>query len=83
MRELLPNPMLASFVQFGGITPPALVFITQLDSLQDQGSCHHKPYVIHHLVFLLNPYHHQQLQLQVLEILGWLPRHVGLLSSIL
>jgi hypothetical protein len=82
MRELLPNPMLASFVQFGGITTPTWVFITQLDSLQHQGSFHHKPYVIHHLVFL-NPYHHQQLQLQVLEILGWLPRHVDLFSSIL
>lgn len=90
MCELLPDPMLASFIHWKssglrlyGITPPARVFIAQLDSLQDHGSCHHKPYIIHHLVFLLKSIHHQQLQLQVLQIIGWFPRHVGLLSSIL
>jgi hypothetical protein len=54
---------------------------TQSDSLQPYGSFHDNPYIVRHLVFLLEPYHHQQLQLEVLQILGWFPHHVGLLGT--
>ena len=90
MGELLPNSLLASFIykkswrlMIDGTAPIARVFITQLDSLQDDSSYHDKSYIIHHLVFLLKTFHHEQLQVQVPLILGWFPQHIGLLSTIL
>ena len=73
MGELLPNPLLASFIYqkswrlmiVGTALALAGVFITQLDSLQDDSSYHDKSYIIHHLVFLLKTVHHEQLQVQV------------------
>uniref|UniRef100_A0A8R7QPM4 Uncharacterized protein n=1 Tax=Triticum urartu TaxID=4572 RepID=A0A8R7QPM4_TRIUA len=89
MLESLLNPMPASFihlgfsVRVGGIVAPAWAVTFQLDFLQPHSLFDDKPYIGCHLVFLLEPGHLEQIQVQVLKILGWLPHHVGLLSNIL
>ena len=88
MCELLLNPTPASLFclgsfKVGGIAVHAWVFTTQLDFQQPHSSFHDKPYIVCHLVFILAPPDHQQLQVQVLQILGWLPHHVGLLGTVL
>ena len=90
MLESLLNPTPASFihlgfsVRVGGIAAPAWAVTLHIDFLQPHSSFHDKPCIGCHLVFLLKPGQHpEQLQVQVLKILGWLPRHVGLLGTIL
>ena len=86
MSELLPDAVLAGFIHRKswryGSALIALDFSRQLNSLQAHGSFHDEAYIIHHLVFLLEPFHHKQFQFQVLEI-GCLPHQVGLLSIVL
>ena len=89
MLESLLNPTPASFihlgfpVRVGGIVAPAWAVTLQLDFLQPHSSFHDKPYIGCHLVFLQEPDHLEKLQVQVLQILGWLPHHVGLLGTVL
>lgn len=89
MLESLLNPTPASFIHLGfslrvgGIGAPAWAVTLQLDFLQPRSSFHDKPYIGCHLVFPLKPGHLEQLQVQVLKILGWLPHHVGLPGTIL
>ena len=88
MRQSLLNPVPASFlrlgsVKVGGVAVPAWQFTLQLDYQQPHSLFHDKPYIVCHLVFILAPPDHQQLQVQVLQILGWLPHHVGLLGKVL
>ena len=88
MCELLLNPMPASFFRLGsfktgGITVCAWAFTIQLDFQQPHSSFHDEPHIVCHLVFILTPEDLQHLQVQVLQILGWLPHHVGLLGTVL
>lgn len=88
MHESLLNPMPVSFhrefprgLESDGIALIATI-TKQLYSLQDNSSFHDKPYIVCHLVFFLEPFHCQQLQVQVLQILGGFPHHVGVIGTI-
>ena len=93
MSEALLNPTAASFTHLGffthlgsfkvsGIAVLAWVFTMQHDTVQAHSPSHDKPYIVCHLIFILTPKDQQHLQVQVLQILGWLPHHVGLLGTV-
>ena len=88
MGEALLNPTPAILFHVGsskvdGVAVLAWVFTMKHDTIQPHSSSHDKPCIVCHLVFILAPADHQHLQVQVLQILGWLPHHVGLLGTVL